>query len=153
MEAGIALGISIGALVISIIVPIFEYLWNRKMNERNLSSEYFKALFSDIIYVELPKAREYIHFNGQEITGTDSLENVMRLLRQKMIYFKKSNPDFYNSLIQEIQNFENLLITKSGKADSGAFASFYNEVDEYIEKIYTYINKMYLGKRIRRKER
>lgn len=149
MEAGIALGISICALIISIIVPIFEYLWNKKMNERNLSSEYFKALFSDIIYVELPKAREYVHFNGEIITGTDKLEEVMRLLRQKLIYFKKSNPDFYNCLIEEIQNFENHLVTKSGKADNSAFASFYNEVDEKIEKIYTYINSMYLGRKIK----
>lgn len=149
MEAGIALGISIAALVISIIVPIFEYMWNKKINERNLSSEYFKALFSDIIYVDLPKAREFIHFNGELITGTEKLEEVMRLLRQKLIYFKKSNPEFYKGLIEEIQHFENHLVTQSGKADSSAFATFYDKVDEYIEKIYIYINNMYLGKKVK----
>lgn len=151
MENGISIGISVCALIISIISPIFEYAWSSKINQKNLYSEYFKEMFNDIIYVNLPKAREYIHFDGQNITGTEDLEKVMRLLRQKIIYFKHSNPDFYSGLLSEIQDFENFLVTKSGKADSGSFATFHNKVDEHIENIYIYMNNMYLGKKTKKR--
>ncbi len=150
MESGIAIGVSITALVVSIISPIFEYWWNKKLNERNLASEYFKNLFGDVVLIELPKAREFLHFDGVIISGTEELEKVLRLLRQKLIYFKKSNPEFYSGLLKEIQNFENHLVSNSGPADASSFAQFYNKADEYIEKIHVYINNMYLGKKIKK---
>lgn len=146
-ETAVAIGLSVAALIISIVVPIFEFFWTRKMNDKNLAAEYFKKLFEEIIFIELPKAREYIHFDGENITGTEKLEDVMRLLRQKLIYFKKSNVDFYNGLLHEIQEFENLLVNQSGKSNSGLFAEFHNAVDDHIERIYTYINNVYLGKK------
>lgn len=76
---------------------------------------------------------------------------LFEVLRQKLIYFKKSNPEFYNGLLLEIQDFENHLVSKSGTADSSAFAQFYNKADDYIEKIHEYINDMYLGKKIKNK--
>lgn len=151
MESGIAIGISICALVVSIISPFFEYAWNKKINEKNLASEYFKEIFGDVIYIELPRAREYIHFDGNVISGTEELEKVMRKLRQKLIYYKKSDPNFYDGLLTVIQNFENHLVVQAVKVDSGSFAEFYNKVDDYIEQIYTYINSMYLGKKIKKK--
>ena len=153
MESGVAIGISIAALAVSIISPVFEYFWNKKMNERNLASEYFKELFAPIIYEGLPKAREYIHFSGQEITGVEELEKVLRTIRQKLIYFKKSKPEFYKELLEVIQECENYIITKSGKADSTAFIEFHNNIDEYVEKIYLYINNMYMGKKVKKKRK
>lgn len=149
MESGVAIGISLAALLVSVVSPIFEYVWNKKINEQNLSSEYFREVFGDVIYIDLPKAIEYIHFDGQVVTGTEHLENVLRELRHRMIYFKKNRPDFYKRLIDEIQELENYVVMQSGKKDSSSFASFYNEIDAHIEKIYSYINDGYLGKKIK----
>lgn len=153
MESGVAIGISLAALFVSVVSPIFEYVWNKKINEQNLSSEYFREIFGDIIYIDLPKAIEYIHFDGQEVSGTEELENVLRELRHRMIYFKKNRPDFYKKLINEIQELENYVVTQSGKKDSSSFAAFYNGVDTYIERIYSYINDGYLGKKIKRNKK
>lgn len=153
MQEGISLGISICAIIISVASPVFEFFWNKRMNERNLTAEYFKELFGDMIYIDLPKAREFLHFNGKEISGTEELEKVMRSLRQKLIYFKKNNEGFYNQMLKVIQEFENHLVTKSGKADNGAFIEFHNKVDEYVEKIYLYINDMYMGKKFKKKKK
>ena len=54
----IALVISICAFIVSVLVPIFEFLWNNKMNKHNLEAEYFREMYGEIMYQKIPKALE-----------------------------------------------------------------------------------------------
>ncbi len=148
----IAIGISIAALVVSIISPIFEFFWNRKMNTQNLSSEYFMNIYGELIFNDLPIAREYIHFDGSKITGTDRMITALRTMRQRSIYFKRTQPLFYEKIIQEIQALEDYLVNTNAVADNDKFVAFHNKVDEHLETILACISDTYLGKGTKRKK-
>ena len=82
-----AIIISILALIVSIFSPVIEYLLNKRLNEYNLTSEYFRSIYGNIIYEDIPKYREYVHFDGEKITGTDELISTLKTLRIKSIIF------------------------------------------------------------------
>lgn len=146
MESGIAIGISIAALIVAVISPLFEYWWNQRLRRKNIESEYFISLFGDIIYQDLPKAREYIHYDGHEITGTDEIEKVLRQIRYKSIFYKQNNPDFYNHIVKQVQDFEDYLVMTKEIKDNDRFIVYHKKVDEYIANLCDSIFKCYQGR-------
>lgn len=144
-----ALIVSICALAVSILSPAFEYFWNKRMNNQNLTSEYFREIYGKIIYEDIPVYREYIHFNQNNISGTEKLLDVLREIRRKSVYFKIVNSNFYQKLINDIQCLEDYLIKCPNQMTNEEFVEFHNQIDMYIEEIYKDISNGYLGKRIK----
>lgn len=147
MESGIAIGLSIAALVVSMISPLFEYWWNQRLRHKNIEAEYFISLFGDIIYQDLPKAREYIHYDGKIITGTEELENVLRQIRYKSIFYKQNNPKFYESIVKQVQEFEDYVVTTKEIKDNDRFVGYHKKVDEYIVNLCNSLFECYQGKK------
>ena len=141
--------VSLATVAVSIIIFVLECWWNKKMHERSLKSQYLMNLFGELFFEELPCAKKNISFNGTTISGTEEIEKVLRELESRLIYLRSSNPTACNILSIEIQKLENHLKNNSGPSDVFSFVQFYNQVDEYIERIYGYINDMYLGKKIK----
>lgn len=145
----IAIVVSICALLVSILSPAFEFYWNKKMNVQNLTAEYFREIYGKIIYEDIPINREYIHFDGNELSGTENLIDTLRTIRGRSVYFKIANNNFYNNLISHLQGLEDYLVQTPNQMTSSQFANFHKKVDEYLEKIYSDISNGYLGKKIR----
>ena len=99
-----------------------------------------------IIYQDLPKAREYIHYDGHEITGTDEIEKVLRQIRYKSIFYKQNNPDFYNHIVKQVQDFEDYLVMTKEIKDNDRFIVYHKKVDEYIANLCDSIFKCYQGR-------
>lgn len=140
MESAIAIGISIGALVVSMISPLFEYCWNKRLNKKNIESECFKEIFGDIIFQELPRAREYIHFDDKTVTGTEPLEDVLRMLRRRAVFYKNRDHSFYENFIKAVQTLEDYIVVP-GDLSAEKFAEYYNRVDQLIEGIFNSVQK------------
>jgi hypothetical protein len=146
----VAFYISIIAIIISVGVPIFEFLYNKKINKINLISEYFKEIYGEFLIKRVPLARQYIHFNGRELSGTDKLLDVFREMRESSLYFKYNDKEFYGNLKGKIQAIEDCLVTKTGIMNSDEYAEFYNTFEKELGMIYECISDGYLGKRIKK---
>lgn len=132
----ITLGISLAAILTSIVTPIFEYWWNKKLNRQNLAAEYFMQVYEKFLFEEIPKAKSYIHYSNKEINGVDEMLDVLREMRQKSLYYKSSDNEFYKNLLTEIQKLEDYLVITYRDIDDEMYIKFYNKVDSYIDAIY-----------------
>ncbi len=142
----IALVVSICAFIVSVLVPIFEFVWNRRMNSHNLEAEYFRDMYGEIMYQKIPKTLEYFHFDGQKISGTDEMLDVLREVRIRSLYFKVTDPSFFIKLKTSIQDLENYIVETPDAMTSQQFACFYNVVSQKIEVIYRNMSNKYIGK-------
>ncbi len=142
----VALVISICAFLVSIVVPIFEFLWNQKMNRHNLEAEYFKDTYGEILYNNIPKAIQYIHYDGKKVSGTDNIIDVLRDIRVRSVYFKVADETFYKRIKGAVQDLEDFIITTDENMSSAQFASFYGAINEKIEIIYKNMSDKYIGK-------
>lgn len=144
----IAILISLFALAVSIIIPIFEQISNNRMNITNLEAEYFRNAYSEFLMQDIPAAREKIIFNGQNVSGTDDLIDVLRELRKKSIYFKSMHTKFYNCLLGKIQELEDYIIIEEPHINyQWDFLLFENTVQSKLSEVYEIITKQYLGKK------
>lgn len=143
----IALVVAICAFIVSVAVPIFEFFWNRKLSRHNLQAEYFREVFGEILYQDIPMALSFIHYNGEVVTGTEKMIEVLRKIRTRSIYFKFAEPDFYVRLKTFGQDLEDYLVQSPDDMSTGEFAVFYREVNEKIEMIYKCMSDGYIGKK------
>lgn len=144
----IALVVAICAFIVSVAVPIFEFFWNRKLNRHNLQAEYFREIFGQLLYEDVPIAMNYIHFDGQAISGTDNILDVLRKIRSRSIYFKYADNEFYLKLIEEVQSLENYIVQTPDAMSAPEFADFYKNIHEKIENIYKYMSDEYIGNKM-----
>lgn len=136
---GIAIGISIAALFVSILAPLFEYWWNKRLNKHNLTAEYFMKVYGEILYKDLPIAHEYIHFSNDLLSGTDKMLEVLRNIRQRSIYFKTVDSEYYKKLLLLVQGLEDFIVNTSEHMTTTQFNEFYNGVDARLEEIYKHM--------------
>lgn len=146
----ISFWISVIALIISFLAPLFEYWWSKKLNKINIESEYFDKVYTDFLMIKLPEARLKISYVDNKIKGIDDYIDVLRDMRKKSIYFKFANNNFYNSLLRKIQELEDLIILGNNNQDYGKFVS---KFDEKEKNIYKCICNGHLGKKQHRKIR
>lgn len=143
-----ALVISICAFIVSILVPIFEFLWNNKMNEHNLEAEYFREMYGEIMYQKIPKALEYIYYDGERISGTDNILDVLREIRLRSLYFKVTDNVFFEKLKCSVQDLEDYIVNTKDEMSTMQFSSFYSTVMQNIDMIYKNMSEKYIGKKM-----
>lgn len=141
----IALVISICAFIVSVLVPIFEFLWNNKMNKHNLEAEYFREMYGEIMYQKIPKALEFFHFDGKKIYGTDNMLEVLREIRTRSLYFKVTDKMFFDELKRTVQDLEDYIVQTPDEMTTVQFATFYATVNQKIEVIYARMSNKYIG--------
>lgn len=142
------------AIVISVMVAVTEYIKDIKINRLNLESEYFKDIYKKHLIYEMPTARGYIKFDGDnKLIGVDKMINELQLLRQDSLYFQYNNLDFYNNLKDKIQNLEDYLVSNAGKQFIGEEQTqLYNRLQNSINGIYCVISDGYLGKKKKKRK-
>jgi len=141
-----AIIISILALLVAIVTPIFEKICDKNINDQSLEAEYFRELYGNILYQESPKALSMIHFDGQKVTGTDEMIEVLRSIRLQSVFFKFSNPDFYNELINTTQQIEDLIIQMPENMTDMDFNYKYQKIIELFSNLHSMISNKCLGR-------
>lgn len=85
MVSNILSGISIG---ISIIVAIITFNSNAKKQRTELESVYFKEIYQKILIKDIPEARGYVRFDGEnKLRETDKLIAELKNILQISRYF------------------------------------------------------------------
>lgn len=113
----IELILSILAIIISISVAIGEYIWNKKINITNLQSEFYKDIYFKYLMKDIPQARQYIHYNNEELTDVNKLTDVLNSIRQDSLFFKYKDKVFFENIKKQTQELEEHLIAKEGHMD------------------------------------
>ncbi|MFR3727681.1 hypothetical protein [Lacrimispora sp.] len=142
----ISFGVSIAAIIISIISPIFEYNWNKMLNKTNLEAEYFNKLYNQFLMQDFPEARCFLHYSDNNFGGINQLIEVLRDIRKKSIFFKYHNKTFYEEMLKLIQKIEDDLILNEGEMNSDTYVVFYTRLEKEIGDMYECITNRYLGK-------
>lgn len=139
--------LSILAIIISLSVAIGEYIWNKKINITNLQSEFYKDIYFKYLMKDIPQARQYIHYNNEELTDVNRLIDVLNSIRQDSLFFKYKDKVFFEKIKKLTQELEEHLIAKEGHMDADTFSDFNSDLNNRIEKLYTSIMDKYNGKR------
>jgi hypothetical protein len=142
--------LSFVAVIISLGVPLFEYMYNKNINKINLLSEYYKDIYNEFLVKKIPQARQFIHYNGVELSGTDSMLEILRELRENSIYFKYNDNEFYKRLLSVVQKVEDKLVVQTGEMTNEEHANFYSSFETDLGHVYECISNRYMGKKIKK---
>ena len=143
----IALVISICAFLVSIVVPVFEFIWNQSLNRHNLEAEYFREIYGEILYQKIPGAIQFISYDGKEVSGTEKMIDVLREIRVKSLYFKVTDKNFFDTLKNTVQNLEDYIVKADDKMTTAQFTAFYDEIGKKTDQIYNLMGNKYIGKK------
>lgn len=134
--------LSVIAIIISIGTPVFEYLYNRRVNDINIAAHYFDAVYEEYLLVRIPNCRIKIErkSNG-EVSGIDEFIELLREIRKKSLYFKFTKEDFYKEVYALIQELEDELVTLEEQVDNEKYKKFQISMDSKIRDIYECIDK------------
>jgi hypothetical protein len=148
MADGIVIAISIISLVCSVFLTQVQLHASKVSNRTNLEAEYFKELYSHILVYDIPKGREYIHYDGNTVSGLELLIDSISKIRRCSLYFKSNHLNYYNKLVDECQKLEDILVeTDSGRQiTSTGFHNFMTDIESRIDLIYEHISAEYIGK-------
>lgn len=141
-ESPISLGLSILAIVISIVAIYLEYRGRRT----ELEMEFFTAHFKDALNKAIPEARNKLSFEGEKLQNIDSLIEVLAEMRRTADYFKYAEPGFYEQFKAKNQEIEDFLADgKNKNYDQQRQRCFYDECDKKLRELYKVITKKYFG--------
>ena len=134
--------LSIIAIIISIASSIFEYIYNKSINDVNINTHYFDIVYEEYLLEKIPKCRMQIgRKNDGTMGGIDEFIDLLREMRKKSLYFKFANEDFYKEVIFLIQNLEDELVMLGSQVSYTEYRAFRTNTDTAIRKIYECIGK------------
>lgn len=141
--------LSVLAIIISVVVAIVEYVWNKWINTTNLEAEFYKDIYFEYLMKTIPEARQEIRYNNKKIEDIDKFTNVLNDMRRDSLFFRYKDKAFYDKLKNQLQSLEDYVTQVSSKdeVDAEEFSTFTSKMSEQIEQIYDSIMKRYKGRK------
>lgn len=134
--------LAIIAIVISIASPIFEYIYNKSINDVNIDTHYFDIVYEEYLLEKIPRYRMQIGRNKNgTMNGVDEFIDLLRKMRKSSLYFKFANEDFYEEIRRLIQKLEDELIMLNSQVSYAEYKIFRINMDVEIRNIYECIGK------------
>ena len=130
---------------ISVVISVLAFIRTRKLNNINLRAEMVRGAYTELLLINIPKSREYIHYNGEKITGVDKLLDNISNVRRRSLYFKGFYEAFYKNLTGLCQTMEEKLNDIDRRYTTNEFQEYLNSIDADLEKLYDLIGKIYEG--------
>ena len=145
----ISLYISVLALIISIGVPFFEYIYNKSFNNINIEVSYYDEIYKDYLINKIPISRMKIQLSSQgEVLGIDQFLDLLREIRRNSLYFKFRNIEFYSEIFSLIQRLEDELVVAEAKMSVAQYNKLSVRIDSMINDIYEEIITTSRGKSV-----
>lgn len=141
--------LSFVAIVISILVVMFQYNYTFRINKNSLMSTYYSDTYKKYLTELLPNARMNVSYDRQSkfLSGTDMLEYMVLDIRKESLYFKYQNTKFYDKLMIKLDIIDDLIVENGQKRlAENAFKEFEIKLDVAIANMYKLINYNYIGK-------
>ena len=141
-----AIIVSICSLLITTVLTVVQLINSNRNNRRNLQANLIKDMYEDLLVIKIPKGREYIHFDGNKITGVDNLIDAISSIRRSSLFFKKVDKKYYEGIREACQSLEEFLNDSTKGYRSSEFNEFMNRIDRDIDNIYSLISDKYSGR-------
>lgn len=122
--------IAILAIIISIYTCNSQISFAKTNSVKNLESIYFNAIFKNILIYKIPKAQKKIYINESgKIQDDSDFIKLLNEIRNKSLYFKYTDKDFYDRLVKKLQDLEDYIVTRGNKQilDRNIFLQSINE--------------------------
>ncbi len=110
---------------------------------KNLETIYFNAIFKNILIYDIPKAQRKIYVNESGIIQDDKdFIKLLNKIRNKSLYFKYTDKDFYDKLVKNLQDLEDFIINRSNTpiVDRN---NFLKSVNDKVEELYKLLIEYY----------
>lgn len=135
--------IAILAIIISIYTCNSQISFAKTNSVKNLESIYFNAIFKDILIYKIPKAQKKIYINESgKIQDDSDFIKLLNEIRNKSLYFKYTDKDFYDRLVKKLQDLEDYIVTRGNKQilDRNIFLQ---SINEKVEDLYRLLIEYY----------
>ncbi len=141
-----ALIVSILAIVISIIVAIWQGIHENRINRTELESLYHQEIFKDYLISKIPDSRRYLKFKDDgRLDETNKLCNTLQEMVFSSLYFFYSDRAFYDGLSSACEELVDYLVQLSQqKLTKNNQDEAMEEIQSKIKAIYDHIGKKYL---------
>lgn len=135
--------IAILAIIISIYTCNSQISFAKTNSVKNLESIYFNAIFKNILIYRIPKAQKKIYINESgKIQDDSDFIKLLNEIRNKSLYFKYTDKDFYDRLVKKLQDLEDYIVTRGNKQilDRNIFLQ---SINEKVEDLYRLLIEYY----------
>lgn len=135
--------IAILAIIISIYTCNSQISFAKTNSVKNLESIYFNAIFKNILIYKIPKAQKKIYINESgKIQDDSDFIKLLNEIRNKSLYFKYTDKDFYDRLVKKLQDLEDYIVTRGNKQilDRNIFLQ---SINEKVEDLYRLLIEYY----------
>lgn len=135
--------IALLAIIISIYTCNSQISFAKTNSVKNLESIYFNAIFKDILIYKIPKAQKKIYINESgKIQDDSDFIKLLNEIRNKSLYFKYTDKDFYDRLVKKLQDLEDYIVTRGNKQilDRNIFLQ---SINEKVEDLYRLLIEYY----------
>lgn len=125
-------------IIATIILFIWGYFLNNKINSINLNTVFYNEIFNDILLKKLPAAAEETLKNN--FSNFDAFDDVLVELNKNILYLKFKNKNFYTKVEKEIIKIDDFL---SHLYKTTIKPSTKNQFEKLIEDLYQVIYENY----------
>lgn len=141
-----AIVISVIAIIVSIGTSIWQGFQERKRQDIDLKSIYYKDIYWEYLIKKLPAARELVGHNKSEnrIVGTNTIIEELNNIRRDSLFFKFIDREFYDNICEKFQDLEDKYVSED-KMTQRKYEEFDKKVDEMLSEIYDMITLKYIG--------
>lgn len=139
--------LSLIAIMVSVITHIREQNNTQRINAINLDAEFYRKIFFNSLINQIPAQRIKIKLSNNRVSKVDGLSKELNDLRKRCAFFKFKNAEFYNPLVNKLQDLEDklVLLPNEDRIDENKFRKIEMELDKNIREIYEFIMKSYNG--------
>ena len=142
----IALGISVLAIIVSVVTAVSQWKSSKRINDINLAAELSKEIFRDYLINKIPNAINQIYFPNNTLSGIEELQKVLNDLRKSMQFFLHIDKPFYEDLKEKCQGLETYLVKNENKVFLPVeVGTVMNTISSYIDGIYKLLNDKYIN--------
>lgn len=141
-----AIVLSAVAVIISVVVPIYQDKAEKKLNRIELKAIYHQDIYKNYLIKEIPVARRYLTFdNDGRLANIDKLCSCLRGITFDSLYFLYAAPSYYHMLQEKCGMLEDYLVECSQKPHSKEITKqIENEIQIKIKEIYDIIEDKYV---------
>ena len=138
--------LTISALALA--VSIYAALKSNKIGIASIQADTCKEIFYKYLIYEIPKFRSNIRFDDGKLCNGNDLCEAIASMRRSALFYKYSDPSFFDALNQKCEPLENLIVYAADHARTSNHEQdeFYKQVQSYLEDIYKMVEDKRIGK-------
>lgn len=136
---------------LTLAMSSFSFIWainswrkDKKKNQAKNEFDLAKQIFEQTLVIDIPRAYD-TWYSAQDRSSQTEFYDLISGLRKRSLYFQYRYKNFYDETLKILRATENEIgLANNSSLDSQQRKEHENNIDEYLEKIYTQFFKKLL---------